>query len=339
MILVTGATGLIGSHLTLELLRQGKEVVATKRENSNLDVLKRVISHYSDDTEGLFSKIHWREGDLLDATFLEDLLKEVSEVYHCAGMVSFDPRDRGKMKNTNVTVTTNLVNLALELETKKFCHVSSVSALGSLAGGGEITEKAIWKSSKSKTYYALTKFRSEMEVWRGIEEGLNAVIVNPGVVLGPGKWDQGSLQLFHRVEKGLRYYTEGVTSFVDVRDVSRAMTMLMEKGIWGERFILHSENLSYKEVLSLIAIGLNKRPPVKRVSPLLMESLWRLEKIRSGLAGSPPVITKESARAGRTQKCFSNKKITGALGIKFRPMRESIKEICGMYLSEQQINT
>jgi nucleoside-diphosphate-sugar epimerase len=213
--------------------------------------------------------------------------------------------------------------------------VSSVSALGSVAVGGEITENAIWKSSKSKTYYALTKFRSEMEVWRGIEEGLNTVIVNPGVVLGPGKWERGSLQLFHRIDKGLRYYTEGVTSFVDVRDVSHAMIRLMERGAWGERFILHSENLSYREILSLIAVGLNKRPPDKRISPLLMESLWRLEKVRSGLTGGVPVITKESARSGGTKKYFSNKKISELLGIEFRPMRDSIQEICEMYLKEQ----
>ena len=226
MILVTGGTGLLGSHLLFQLVKHGKKVRAIKRKGSNTAMVERIFSYYSDDPHGIFSSIEWMDADILDYGAMEDALDGIEEVYHCAAVVSFDSRDHNLMKKVNTGATANLVNLCLHHKVKKFCHVSSIATLGRTDNDGVTDEETYWKTSRKNSFYSVSKYGAEREVWRAMEEGLNAVIVNPSVILGPGFW-HGNSGLFRLVDHGLKYYTEGVNGYVDVRDVANAMILLM----------------------------------------------------------------------------------------------------------------
>lgn len=338
MILVTGGTGFLGSHLLFRLTEVNKSVRALKRSKSSVDAVKKVFSYYTDNVEEFFGRIRWVEGDILDPFSLEDALDGVTAVYHAASSVSFDPSDRLSVINNNIEGTSNLVNACLRNDVGKFCHVSSVAAIGK-GNEGELTgESDIWKYSKRKSGYSVGKFHSEMEVWRGINEGLNAVIVNPSVILGPGNWRSGSPSFFSRIYRGMKYYTKGVTGFVDVRDVCSCMTGLMENRVSGERFILNSENLSYREMFDLIAGALGKPGPKVHASDRMVETGWRLEWLRSKMFFSKPAFTKEMARAGRSRTFYSNQKIRETIPVTFRPVRETVEWTAGIFLKEHDRN-
>jgi len=336
MILVTGGTGLVGSHLLYELVKKEQKGRALKRPTSKTENVLKTFRYYSDNSEELFSKIEWVEGDVSDITFLEDAMQGVSKVYHCAAMVSFETRDRKKMLETNIMGTANVVNACLGTKIEKLCFVSSTAALGDKSGAGLVDESTIWKPSKSHSWYSVSKFKSEMEVWRGMEEGLKAVIVNPSVVLGPGDWNRSSGRIMKSVWDGLKFYTLGVTGFVDVRDVVKAMIELMEGEIIGERYIISSENLSYKEVFEMIANAFNKKPPTIQATPSLTGFAWRLDWMRSKILNKQPLVTRESARSGHRKVYFSNQKIRDAIGIDFRPLIVTIKETAEFFLKERQ---
>ncbi len=363
MILVTGGTGLVGSHLLWHLLQKGEKVRAIHRPGSDLEQVRQVFDYYnttghgsnksggrnltgddlpsgemnaesgkSEEGEGLngsnpdelFSRIDWFPADILDHPALSEALEGISRVYHCVAIVSFDPSERNKVIKDNIESTANIVNLCLDNNLEKLCHVSSVSAIGNRYDGEPASEEDFWKPSKRRHAYSISKFHSEMEVWRGIEEGLNAVIVNPSVILGPGNWKRGSAAFFTRIQKGLKYYTGGMTGFVDVRDVCRCMIGLMESDISGERFIINSENIYYRDLFNMIADALEKPRPSKYASRQLVEAGWRLEWLRSRLTFSKPLLTRETARSGRSISRFSNEKIRKALGCGFFPVRETI---------------
>ncbi len=334
MILVTGGTGFLGSHLLFSLAGGNKKIRALQRNRSSIDSVRKVFSYYTDNVEEFFSRISWVEGDMLDPFSLEDALDGVSRVYHAASAVSFDPSDRLSVINNNIEGTSNLVYACLKNGVEKLCYVSSVAAIGKGNEGELTTEKDIWKYSKRKSAYSTGKFHSEMEVWRGINEGLNAVIVNPSVILGPGNWTSGSPSFFYRVYRGMKYYTKGVTGFVDVRDVCSCMRGLMESPVTGERFILNSENLLYKELFDLIAGALGKPGPNVYASDKMLEMGWRLEWLRSKLFFSKPVFTKEMARAGRSRTFYSNEKIRETLPFAFRPVRETVEWTARIFLEE-----
>lgn len=331
MNLVTGSTGLVGSHLIADLLLSGEKVRAMKRKTSNTRQLLKTFSYYTSTPQEWFNRIEWAEADVLDENSLREAIEGINRVYHTAAMVSFHPYDSKKMLRTNIEGTANIVNLCLESRVEKLCHVSSISALGTVPEKQIITEDCIWKDTKDKSWYAVSKFRSEMEVWRGIAEGLNAVIVNPSMIIGPGNWKQGTQQFFLRVWKGMPLYTPGTNGWVDVRDVVKAMIVLMNSNISGERFTLTSENLSYYEILSLIAAALGKKPPRFRIPALVLELIWREEHLRSLLFRSRPLITRELARAGMKNTLFSNDKARSIPGIQFRPVEESIREIALLF--------
>ena len=227
MIFVTGGTGLVGAHLLYELTLAGHNVKALKRKTSNLQQVVKTFSYYTQNPDELFARIEWVDGDILDYFAIENLLKGVTEIYHCAAIVSFDPKERKKMISNNVEGTANLVNAAIENGVKKFCHVSSVAALGLVENGAMITEETNWVPSKKVSGYSESKFFSEAEIWRGMEEGLDAVIVNPSIILGPANWDTGSAKMFKTVWDGMKFFTRGITGFIDVKDVVRAMILLM----------------------------------------------------------------------------------------------------------------
>ncbi len=324
MILVTGGTGLVGSHLLLELVSGGGKVRALRRAGSNTELVRRLFSWYDPDKgEALFDAIDWAEGDLSDIVSLQESMKDVRFIYHCAAIVSFLPEDRQVMMKANVEGTANLVNVALLNNVEKFCHCSSVAALGTPQKDNLVHESLVWKTSGKNSWYAISKYGSEREVWRAAEEGLPVVIVNPTVVIGPGDPARSSAQLYQSVKNGMKFYTSGVTGFVDARDVATAMVRLMESDIRHERFILSSEDLSYKELFSLFAHYSNVAPPKYRAGRFLSEMAWRLERVRSFMTGQKPLLSKETARNANIRRYFSNEKIKKTLGVEFRPISEA----------------
>lgn len=332
MILITGATGLTGAHLAVELIRSGKAVRALRRPGSSLELISNAFRLYSPDPEQDLAKIEWIEGDIRDYISLEDALEGVDHVYHCAALVSFLPSDRKRLLEVNIGGTANLVNACLARGVKRICHVSSIAALGRSERDGEIiTEKNSWKTSRNNTYYAIGKYGAEREVWRGFAEGLDMVVVNPSVILGLAGQQMGSSRLFSAVWNGLKLYPPGVNGFVDVRDVAAIMIRLMESGISGERFILNSENVAYRDLFNMIAGNLGKPVPSIQAKSWMAGLYWRQEALRSKLAGRKPLITAETARTAISRHYYSNEKIRKTLGAEFIPIRECLSHHCKIF--------
>lgn len=338
MIFVTGGTGLVGSHLLFNLLQSGKNVRALKRPTSNLKLLSKTFSYYSEDARVFLDRIEWVEGDILDYSNLEDLLTGVTEIYHCAAMVSFHPNDHDSMLNNNVKGTANLINAAIYNRVKKFCHVSSIAALGKTQDGTDIDEDTYWTPSRQKSAYSLSKFFSEMEVWRGIEEGLEAVIVNPSIILGPGNWDIGSPKLFQAIWKGLKYYTKGETGFVDVRDVAAAMIQLTDDTNFQEtknqRFILNAGNMGYQTFFNKIADALQKPRPKTFASDMILQIAWRAARLASFFSGKRPSITRETVSGTNRINHYNGNKICKTIGFTYRSPDVTIHDIARMFLKD-----
>ncbi|MDO8896884.1 MAG: NAD-dependent epimerase/dehydratase family protein [Bacteroidales bacterium] len=336
MIFVTGGTGLVGSHLLVQLSNRGKSIRALRRKSSEMLLVERVFHLYGTNPETQLNALEWVEGDLLDVAALDEILQDVKEIYHCAAMVSFQPSERIKMMQTNVKGTASLVNAALRKGNISFCHVSSIASLGRDDYGGIVTENTLWKSSKLQSNYAVSKYKSEQEVWRGVAEGLDAVIVNPSVILGPGSWKSGSSELYSLVWKGLRFYTEGITGFVDVRDVASAMVELMEGRHFGQKFIVSAENLSYKQIFTWIAEAMGKRPPSIKVHPWMGEVAWRLLAVLGLFQRKKPAITKETARSSNRNKSFSSEKLIQQCNFRFIPIKSCISDVTQLFLADHR---
>lgn len=318
MILVTGATGFLGSELALQLLDRGDEVRCTKRAGSIVPLLLRPYQH----------RIQWVNADMLDIFALEKALEGVTQVYHCAAWVSLKRADKKKMIHTNVTGTANLVNLCVKLNIR-LLHVSSIAAIGTALPGELINENNHLEGATEDDGYAISKLESEMEVWRGIAEGLNAVIVNPSLIIGANAGTEGSGLLFEAVYKwGVKFYTLGTVGFVDVVDVARCMIMLMNSEIHSERFIVSSENLTYQQVTVEIAKHLNMPAPTLLARPWMMELAWRSAALLSRITRKAPLIDKVSAQIASETRNYDNFKIRHAIGVEFKPINESIKDIC-----------
>jgi nucleoside-diphosphate-sugar epimerase/catechol 2,3-dioxygenase-like lactoylglutathione lyase family enzyme len=332
MVLVTGATGLVGSHLALDLSLRGQKVVALKRKSSDLTALKNVFRAHP----GLYEALNFVDADLLDVPSLSNAYSGTSKVYHCAGVVSFDPADAREMAKINIEGTANIVKLCIEKKIEKLCYVSSVSAINRVTEDATIDENTPWKVSKENTRYAETKRISENIVWKGMEQGLKAVIVNPTIILGPGDWQKGSSAMFQQVWQGLKFYPRGTGGFVDVRDVSKAMIELMESNASGERFIINGENLSYKKVFELIANNLGKPKPSIAANKLILNYAWRVAAIKKRLIHANPLITKETTNTASKSIRFSNEKVTSTIDIKFRPVEEAVQYTCEEFLKHQQ---
>jgi dihydroflavonol-4-reductase len=315
MILVTGATGFLGSEVALQLAAHGHQVRCTRRASSLIP--ERLLPY----------QIQWVEADLMDIFALEDALKDITQVYHCAAWVSLKQADKKPMIYANVTGTGNLVNLCMQ-QSIRLVHVSSVAAVGLAKPGDRITENHHIDRDTETDGYAISKLESEMEVWRGIAEGLDAVIVNPSIILGAAAGTTGSGQLFETVRKGLKFYTGGSSGFVDVQDVARSMIILMNTNITGERYIISAENREYKQITAEIADGFGIKHPATLAKPWVMNLAWRAARIIGSLTGKDPSIDKVSAQAASMTRNYDNSKIKKAVGIEFRPLSETIKEVC-----------
>ena len=319
MIFVTGGSGLIGSFLLEALLAQGHPVRALYR--GQVPAVRGA------------EKVQWVEGDILDPVLLRKALEGVRYVFHCAGLVSYAPQDEDLLKQVNVEGTANIVDACLEAGSIKLCHVSSIAAIGRPKGVTLLTERNKWDQAEKHSAYASSKYFGELEVWRGVSEGLDTVIVNPSVVLGPADWNRSSTRLFKYVFDERRFYTIGSANFVDVRDVVSAMLQLTFSEISGERFILNAGQLTYKDFFAETARCLGKKAPATKVPPALAEVVWRLEHLRAWLTGARPLITKDTARVSGKTHLFSHEKIRQALKMEFRPLDETIAWSCSQLLA------
>ncbi len=315
MILVTGGAGLVGNELIKQLLAQGKTVKAIY----NKSPLKFTNS----------SMLIPVPCDILDVYALEDVMKNVTEVYHCAAIVSFAPKDEHTLYKVNVEGTANVVNACLNAGVRKLVYVSSVAALGRIRVGEMINETMQWTAETSNSKYGHSKYLAEMEVWRAVAEGLNAVVINPVIILGAGNWNEGSTKLFKSVYEGFPWFTTGTSGFVGVQDVANAMIQLMQSDITAEKFIISAENATYQSILNRIAVGFNKKVPSKKVTPFLAAITWRLEAIKSRFTGSSPLITKETAATSLAEVKFDNSKLLRFLpNFKYTSLQETVEHTC-----------
>lgn len=326
-VLLTGATGFLGAHLAIDLLQAGTAVKATKRANSSLKEFELICKFRGVD-EQLLTKLQWIECDILDTFALSDAMKNVQYVYHTAAIVSFWHKNFDAMMHTNVEGTANVVNCALDAGVKKLCYASSIAALGREKSGDIITEETPWQESKYNTQYAISKYKAEMEVWRGVEEGLPATIVNPGIILGEGKWDKGSCRLIDTAYHGLNFYTKGKNGYVDVLDVSRAMVQLMNSDITNQRYILVANNIEFKELFTQMAAQFGKPTPKIAVGNTLSQIARFVYWAKSLVSGEEPLVTKETARNSLQSFIYVNDKIKNELNFKFTPIQKTIERAC-----------
>lgn len=331
MILITGGTGLLGSHLVYRLLTKGYSIRVLLRPDANKNLISKVFNHHNQNLEAYSKQLEWVEGDILDLPSLEFAMQGVTQVYHCAAMVSFAKRDKEKLLFTNVQGTINLLNMSLEMKVQKFCHVSSIATLFSEPEKEFTDEGEPWKDIPKSSVYAQSKLLAEREVWRAMTEGLDAIIVNPSVILGAGNWNTGSCELFKLVDKGLNYYTTGVNGYVDVDDVAKAMIALMEGPYSKTRYIVNGGNHSYKEIFDWIAKGLGKKPPQIKVNKLMSEVAWRLFAIKGLLTFSKPAVTRETARSSQKVYKYTSQKLITELGFSFIPISQCIEKTCELY--------
>lgn len=329
MVLVTGGTGLVGAHLLIHLIEKGENVSAIYRNPESLQKTKSLFSLYK--KENLYESIHWIQADILDIPSLEKAFKGIKQVYHCAAFISFDPKDEDLVRKTNIEGTANIVNFCLAYNVKKLCHVSSIAALGDLASHESIiTEETEWNPEKPHSDYAISKYGAEMEIWRGQQEGLEVVIVNPGIIIGPGFWNQGSGELFTKVKNGLPFYTKGSTGFIATADVVTVLYKLMNSQIHGERYTLISENIRFQDLLFSIADALKVKRPKYHANPLIMNTLSKLNWITSTFFGQKRQLSTASARSSYSPDLYSNQKIKNALNITFIDVHHYIKQITNL---------
>jgi len=330
MVLITGATGFLGSHLLIKLLEKGEKVRALYRDSSKQAVVSALFSYYN--KQQLFEQIQWFEADITDIPSMEAAFVSINDVYHCAAYISFDPDDEEQLRKVNIEGTANIVNFCLVNNVRKLCFVSSIAALGDLQDHEKIiTENTEWNAEKYHSDYAISKYGAEMEVWRGEQEGLDVVIVNPGVILGPDYSEKGSGQLFLEVKKGLKYYTKGSTGFIAVKDVVDTMWLLMNSEIKGERFILISENVVFEQLVNTMAIALDSKKPRFYAKKWMTGIVWRLDWILATVFFARRKLSKAMARSLHSTDLYSNEKIKGVGIIDFTVISQVIHETSPFY--------
>ena len=321
---------MIGSHLLFRLVSNGLQVRANFRTEKSLEKVARVFSYYSDNPKPLLDKIEWMKADITDVAHLEGLFVGIEKVYHCAALISFDPKDYKTLEKINIGGTANVVNLCLKYGIKKLCHVSSIAAIGPSKKDSLATEENEWNEAQASVY-GLAKYHSELEVWRGSQEGLSVVIVNPGVVLGPGFWWSGSGTFFTYVAKEKKYLIPGGTGFVTVNDVVNAMIQLMASDIQSQRFIIVNQNWTYKKLFQEIASRFGVEPPHKKLTPAMLEVFWRLDWLQSHVFGKRRKLSKAMAKSLLHHETYSNDKIKAVAGFTFEDMAPTIDFCCTVF--------
>ena len=322
----------MGAHLLLKLTQEEERVRANFRSNSNLERVRNLFISQHSEGSSLFTKIEWVEADLNNLPKMEEAFEGIRRVYHCAALISFDPRDFRKLKRINVKGTANLVNLCLAFKIEKLCYVSSIAAFSHNDGKTAINEESEWLGAAN--VYGLSKYLAEMEVWRGAQEGVPVVIVNPGVIIGPGFWGQGSGAIFRAAARGPKYFLPGGTGFVTVNDTVEIMSRLMNADIQGERYILVDRNLSFESLMQMLAHGFQLKKPEKKLKHWQLELLWRLDWIRCVFTGRKIKLTRKQARGFKHPVSYSNTKIKNTLDYEFEDLEQVISQCCRLYKAE-----
>ncbi|WP_377714604.1 NAD-dependent epimerase/dehydratase family protein [Pseudofulvibacter geojedonensis] len=334
MILVTGGTGLVGSHLLYYLTQTNDNITAIYRNDTKRDYVKKIFGYYTNNIESLFNKIKWIKADLTDVPALEKAFDKVSIVYHCAANISFNPKDYQKAKETNHIGTANIVNLCLAYNISKLCHISSIATLDE-PKKGLINESAEWSPEKNKhNIYAITKYNAELEVWRGSQEGLNTVIINPGLIIGPGFWNSGSGKIFKMIHKGFNYYTKGSIGVIDINDLIKSIIFLTNSQISNKRFILVSDNINYQKLISSISINLGIKKSSKEVSEKLIYYYYLFDKLKSSIGISKRQVFKPNTATLFKKLEYNNSKIKNTVDFHFRSFNESILKTTQLFLKD-----
>lgn len=334
MVFVTGATGILGRMIVLELLKKGEKVRAAKRPGSNLDDVKKSWSHYTENADVFFSKIEWIDIDFNDIYSLQSALESVNEVYHCAAKVSFRPQDEKELYRTNIEGTKQLLYACENSGVQKFLHVSSIAVLDSLNEKGELDEESDFTPKIEHSAYAISKHLSEMEVWRASAEGLNTIIINPGMIIGSGNWGNSSGDIFPTFEKN-KYTFSGGANYVDVRDVAEIALELMEKEVFGQRFILISENKRYADIGKQIRSKLNLKE--LKILPKSILTFGRVANILFGwLIPAIKIVNKTNIESITTFTAISNQKIKREINFQFTTVQESIDFHLNNYINDKK---
>lgn len=333
MVLVTGGTGLVGSHLLFSLVKAGIQVRAIYLNKNRIQLTKKVFGYYTDKPNVFFKTIEWVKCDINDIPTLEIVFKGIFQVYHCAALISFDPDDSKRLYKTNVIGTSNIVNLCIANGIEKLCYVSSIATIGNPINNKPANE-TIDFNDVTANVYALSKYQAEMEVWRASQEEVKVIIVNPGVIIGPGFWNTGSSTLFKKIAKGLLFYLPSGTGFVAVKDVVKAMIKLMDSSIANQNYILVSENLSYKDIFSKISVALGKKPPKFLLKNWIIAMLWRLDWVKSKTTGSKRTLSKKMAQSFDVPTRYSNEKIKTAIEFEFEDLEDAIQSSAAIFLEE-----
>jgi len=323
MIAITGANGLLGSFIVRELIKSNKHFLAIKRRGADTSLL-----------EDVEKKIIWREADVRDPVSLTEVFRDVTQVVHAAGLVSFNPRDAKKIHDVNVEGTHNVVSACFANNVKRLLHVSSVAALGRQKGQNIIDENNKWSNGELNSTYAKSKYNAELEIFRAQEEGLSTVVINPSVILAPANWNRSSAQLFKYIWKQRSFYIEGSLNYVDVRDVANITLELLNSSIQNERFILNAGSITYIEFFKLIAKEFNKRPPSIKLNKKLLHFVAAVEGLRSRLTNSSPMITTETARLAGTYFSYESEKIKKILNTEFQTIDQTLRWCCAYYLTK-----
>jgi nucleoside-diphosphate-sugar epimerase len=322
--LVTGASGFLGRHLVRYLSQQGHTVRALYNNNPPAEDLKSLAN------------VSWEKYDLLDIYDVETAMQDVCDVYHCAAIVSFHPKDKERMLHFNIESTANIVNQALEQGIRKLAYVSSIASLGRNAATNEITEEEQWEESSYNSVYSFSKHSAELEVWRGNGEGLDTIIVNPGIILGEGNWDEGSARLIKVAYEEFPFYTKGINGWVDVQDVVSAVYQLMHSDITDERFILCEGNHSYYDIFNTMADALGRKKPAYHANTFMTSLVWRWQMLKNRLTGQNITITKETARTAHKQSFYNNTKLQQYLpDFRYTPIEKTIKRMAEAFLAEK----
>ena len=329
MIFLTGGTGLVGSYILMTLMQEKKTVKALKRKSSSLETCKKIFNYYK--LGKLFSQINWCDGDINDIPSLEENMNDCDVIIHAAALVSFQKSEVDKLKKINIEGTANIMNIALSYNYKRCIYISSVSTLGRDLQDQEINEDSYFQSDKNISNYAYSKFYAEQEVWRASNEGLDVIILNPSIILGPGNWDKGSSKIFQRIFKGLRFYSLGSSGYVDVQDIAEIVLCFLLNDIKNERYILNGTNISFRDAFNKIADELGVKRATIKVTPFLKELAWRLDYIKSFFMKSPPLLTKETANSAMRKNSYSSLKVQETLGYNFTLFDLTVKKYCRFF--------
>ena len=312
---VTGANGFLGVHIIHHLLLQGHKVYAVVRPGASLEEFNKVKRYYNVGADS-YSRLSWEECFLYDMEGLHDILINVDYVMHLAGVISYLKKDLTKLMDVNQGYTANIVDACNGAGVKKLLYCSSIAAISKSIKGESVKESNEWNSEIPHSNYGYTKQLGELELWRGTQEGLPTVAINPGIILGYGDWSKGSNKLFGNAQKGFPFYSDGVTGWVGVEDVARISILLCLSEIVDERFLLVSENKSYKEVADLMTTALETKKPFVQIKGTLYKIAYAIVAIKEflGLGG---MLSKETVRASIAVNHFDNSKVKEALNYEF----------------------